>query len=877
MFSDSSPAENRHRNRKQLQSRVNRPARLRSRISSVEQLENRLMLSLLGQQLYPSDYPWNQNISNAPVAANSAAIIAHIGASVPIHPDWGADSSSNGTDPLYGIPFNVVHGNSAAKVNVTIDNYPGESDITPVPIPANAVIEGDYQNGPNPKGGGYNSGQRGDSHLIVWDEDNNIAYELYGVTRPADPTLFPNTSGNELPHTDGLWHAAQETVWNMDTDNFRTLGETSADAAGLSILAGLARPDEGLPTSQGGQGAIDHALRLTLAAGDINPQYIYPASHMVSTSQGSDNLPLGGRLRLANTPAIDTLISNMPPESQIVARAMQQYGLIVADIGSSMYVTGSSASVDASNDISLTWNLNDIFASNGLETLDAGDFQVINLTPVVTGLGTPSGGAASNITITGQNFSGAAGHISVYFGAAPASSVSVLSDTEITAVVPSGTGTVDVTVQSGVNETDNLSDNPDANVNAPIFGYGTSATSAADKFTYTAFTPVSISGQVFSDLNGDGLQQAGEPGLAGWTINLFSGSTVVNSAITNSTGNYSITGVGAGTYSLKEVTQNDYFQTDPSAGAYNFTASSGVNISGENFGDFLVASVSGSTLTVNLDSSAPLAIGSSGSNTVVTLGNDSFPFSGITGIIISSRIGGVLNFNGPLTIPIAFAGDSGADVVDVNSGTLNLASSAAISLQTLTIGSNSAAVMTSASSIQSELVLGGLAIASTGKLDIADNEVLLNYASSDPISSVAKWIVSGYAAGAWNGFGIMSTNAQINSKNYGIGYADSADPKNPAGLASAQIEIKYTLLGDANLDGKVDGTDFGILAANFGHSVTAGWDEGDFNYDGKVNGSDFALLATNFGQSSGVASIEPSTLADSIVLGMKKVRGRNVM
>ena len=167
-----------------------------------------------------------------------------------------------------------------------------------MPIPANAVIEGDYQNGPNPNGGGYNAGQRGDSHLIVWDEDNNIAYELYGVTRPSDPTLFPNTSGVELPHTDGMWHAAQETVWNMNTDNFRTLGDTSADAAGLSILAGLARPDEGLTVAQGGQGAINHALRLTLPAGDINPQYIYPASHMVSESQGADNLPLGARLRL---------------------------------------------------------------------------------------------------------------------------------------------------------------------------------------------------------------------------------------------------------------------------------------------------------------------------------------------------------------------------------------------------------------------------------------------------------------------------------------------------------------------------------------------------------------------------------------------------
>jgi hypothetical protein len=448
-------------------------------------LENRIVPTLLGQQLFPLDYPWNQNISNAPVAANSGNIIAHIGPSIGLHPDWGADNPVNGANPLYGIPFNVVHGNITAKVNVTIDNYPGESDIVPVPIPANGVIEGDFQNGPNPNGGGYNPNQRGDSHLIVWDEDNNIAYELFGVTRPTDPTLFPNTSNVELPHTDGLWHAAQETVWNMGTDSFRTLGATSADAAGLSILAGLVRPDEGLTVAQGGQGAINHALRMTLPSGDINPQYIYPASHMVSTSQGANNLPLGSRLRLANTTAINNLINAMPPESQIIARAMQQYGLIVADIGSAMYVTGASASVDANNNISLTWNMNDIFASNGLEALNAGDFEVVNLTPVVTGLSSSSGSAGNTITITGQNFSGAAGHLSVFFGTTPAGSVTVISDTQLSVVVPNASGTVSVTVQSGVNETDNISSSPNANVNAPIFGYGTSATTSSDIFTYS--------------------------------------------------------------------------------------------------------------------------------------------------------------------------------------------------------------------------------------------------------------------------------------------------------------------------------------------------------------------------------------------------------
>src|SRR5215469_5837009 len=271
---------------------------------------------LLGQNLFPSNNPWNQDIDSAPVATNSASIISAIGGSTKIHPDWGTDSSTNGASPLYGIPYNVVHGNSTPKTGVIIDDYPSESDIVPAPIPTNAVIEGDFENGPNTNGPGYNTNQRGDSHLIVWDEDNNIGYELYGAARPSDTNTL-----DETPHTDGKWHAAQESVWHFNTDSFRVLGETSADAAGLSILAGLARPDEGLTVAQGGQGAINHALRFTLARGDINPQYIYPGSHIVSGTQSTTNLPFGARLRLKNTPAVNTLINNMPPQSQIVARA----------------------------------------------------------------------------------------------------------------------------------------------------------------------------------------------------------------------------------------------------------------------------------------------------------------------------------------------------------------------------------------------------------------------------------------------------------------------------------------------------------------------------------------------------------------------------
>jgi hypothetical protein len=433
------------------------------------------MGQLLGQNLFPSNNPWNQNIGNAPVATNSASIISAIGGSTKIHPDWGTDNPTNGTSPLYGIPYNVVHGSSTAKVNVIIDNYPGESDIVPAPIPTNAVIEGDLQNGPNTNGPGYNPGQRGDSHLLVWDEDNNVAYEFYGAARPSDTNLI-----SEASHTDGKWHAAQETVWNFNTNDFRPLGYTSADAAGLSILAGLVRPDEGLPVSQGGQGVINHALRMTLPSGIVSDQYIYPASHIVTAS---GNLPFGSRLRLKNNSTVNSLVATMGPESQIVARAMQQYGLILADIGSSMYVTGASAAVNATNGISLVWNMNDILG--GLRQLVASNFDVVNLTPAVTNLSRSSDPSGAPLTINGYNFSGAAGHISVFFGGTAASAPIVLGDSQISVTVPAGSGTVDVTVQSGLYEPDTY-DGPDANVHEPVFGYGTSATNAADKFSYVA-------------------------------------------------------------------------------------------------------------------------------------------------------------------------------------------------------------------------------------------------------------------------------------------------------------------------------------------------------------------------------------------------------
>ena len=318
---------------------------------------------LLGEQCFPADNPWNQNISQAPVAANSDAVISNIVAKAGngrFHPDFGQDYQT--TDALYGIPFNVAHGDSAPKVNVVINAYPDESDVLPAPIPADAVLEGDFQNGPS---AGVDN--RGDSHLLLYDEDNHVAYEFYQASRPSE-------------NFDGLWHAACEAVWNMDVNTFRTLGWTSADAAGLPILPGLARPDEALPVSQGGRGVIRHALRFTLQNSVILNDYLYPASHTANPGNTTPAVqpPMGARFRLKAS--VD--ISSLSPQSQVVAQALKNYGLIVADNGSDFFLSGASYSVDASNNFSLTWDDNDIQdLAHGLKSLHYGDFELVDLTP----------------------------------------------------------------------------------------------------------------------------------------------------------------------------------------------------------------------------------------------------------------------------------------------------------------------------------------------------------------------------------------------------------------------------------------------------------------------------------------------------------------
>jgi autotransporter-associated beta strand protein len=253
------------------------------------------------------------------------------------------------------------------------------------------------------------------------------------------------------------------------------------------------------------------------------------------------------------------------------------------------------------------------------------------------------------------------------------------------------------------------------------------------------------------------------------------------------------------------------------------------------------------------------------------------------GLVLSNAVTNNVNINGngagTGNIVINGAISGGNSITEQGPGTVTLNGANSYSAGTnvadgeLVIGTNGALPANSAVSITGgTLQLGqstggetisSLSISANGVLDITNNHLIISYGGSDPMSAIYSALQSGYSNGTWNGAGIISSSAQVptNSLRYGIGFADGADGV-VANLPSGQIELKYTLLGDANLDGTVNGSDFSILAANFGLGRT-NWDQGNFLYGPSVNGSDFSALAANFGQGDSGAdgSVTPADIA----------------
>jgi len=369
--------------------------------------------------LFPASNWWNLDISAAPVDPGSNAFINYIGATRGLHPDFGGDAG--GTD-IYGMPYIVVDGTQPKRA-VTFE-YSDESDgvnhdtdqsFPFYPIPDEAITQAKWIEGGAP--GNVNTG--GDRHMLIVDKDNKHLYELFA--------LYHNGTG---------WVAGSGAFFDLNINGRRPEGWTSADAAGLAILPGLVRYDEVYGTAE-----INHAFRVTLQRAN---GYVYPASHVAGTYAGA--VPMGGRLRLKASKDI----SGFSPEIQRLFRAFKKYGLIMADNGSNMYISGTY-DTRWDNDI-----LNPAFAA-----LKAGDFEVIQLgyqqatapAPTVSGVA-PSSGSSSggtSVTITGTGFSAGA---TATFGGTAATGVSVLSPTSLTCSTPARSpGLVDVSVSNADGQT----------------------------------------------------------------------------------------------------------------------------------------------------------------------------------------------------------------------------------------------------------------------------------------------------------------------------------------------------------------------------------------------------------------------------------------
>lgn len=291
--------------------------------------------------LFPRTNWWNLDISNAPVDPSSANYVAFIGATRRLHPDFGGDVSP-GSVETYGMPYVVV--DNAVPPQTVQFRYHQESDGVDhatgrsypfYPIPEEAKTQPHWIEGGQP--GNVDLRNQSDRHLIVVNRDDRTLYELFNV-------YFDGTT----------WHAGSGAFFDLTRSDRRPEGWTSADAAGLAILPGLVRYDEA-----NGTGEIEHAFRVTVRATN---GYVYPASHRAGNTSGA--LPMGARLRLKASKNL----SSYPADVRRIFRAMQVYGLIVADNGSDMYITGT---------YDTRWN-NDVL-NPAFRTLTAGDFDVIQL------------------------------------------------------------------------------------------------------------------------------------------------------------------------------------------------------------------------------------------------------------------------------------------------------------------------------------------------------------------------------------------------------------------------------------------------------------------------------------------------------------------
>jgi hypothetical protein len=282
--------------------------------------------SLGGRRLFPDDNPWNQNIAAEPVDPRSATFIASIGLDKNLHPDFGTVYHGS---PI-GIPYVVVPGNQSL-VPIRFVTNGDESDSGPYPVPADAPVEG-------------GADSTDDRHVVVLDRDNWKLYELVGA--------YPEMGG---------WRADAGAIFDLNSNQLRPAGWTSANAAGLPILPGLVRYDEVVE-----QQAIRHAVAFTCLR--TRRAYVHPARHFASRSNDTNLPPMGMRVRLK----ADYDISSFPACAQVILTALKQYGMMLAQHGSDWFMNGAPDP---------RWNMAEL---STLKRVKGRDLEVVRMGPLTT-------------------------------------------------------------------------------------------------------------------------------------------------------------------------------------------------------------------------------------------------------------------------------------------------------------------------------------------------------------------------------------------------------------------------------------------------------------------------------------------------------------
>jgi hypothetical protein len=276
-----------------------------------------------GCRVFPANNAWNEDVSKLPVRSDSGTLIRAIsqtGGRTLLHPDFGGHGA-------YGIPFMLAK-STQKRYPIHYTAYGDESDPGPFPIPPNAPVEG-------------GASSNGDRHVIVLQEGTCHLFELYRA-------FWRGTR----------WDAGSGVNWNLSSNKLRPLGYTSADAAGLPIFPGLVRYGEVAA------GAIHHAIRFTVE--QTQRGYIFPATHYASSSNSKSLPPMGLRVRLKASYSL----ARFHGESLVILQALKRYGMIVADNGSSWFLTGGADP---------RWNDDDL---NQLKSVPGGAFEAVNTGPI---------------------------------------------------------------------------------------------------------------------------------------------------------------------------------------------------------------------------------------------------------------------------------------------------------------------------------------------------------------------------------------------------------------------------------------------------------------------------------------------------------------